>query len=182
MKVVKIEELHGTKWLSFKTADYISKDGNKLRWDYISRKGDRQVVTCICRSKRDRYLFVAQPRVPLNKIVVEFPAGLVDPGESFEEAAQRELKEETGYEGIIKKVIPPVAKSAGLTDETTAIVIMEVDEKAVGKTEMEESEDIQHFWMSPSKMLNFIDSLDSKKIVVDTLVSSYFLGWKSRKK
>lgn len=33
---------------------------------------------------------------------MEFPAGLVDAGETLEECAMRELAEETGYSGRIK--------------------------------------------------------------------------------
>ncbi len=38
-----------------------------------------------------------QYRPPLDKIVIELPAGLIDAGETAEQAAIRELKEETGY-------------------------------------------------------------------------------------
>ena len=38
-----------------------------------------------------------QFRPPVCKVTIEVPAGLVDAGESAEEAAIRELKEETGY-------------------------------------------------------------------------------------
>ena len=34
-------------------------------------------------------------------MVIEFPAGLVDPNETLEESALRELKEETGYLGEV---------------------------------------------------------------------------------
>lgn len=42
-----------------------------------------------------------QFRPPINKVVIEIPAGLVDAGESAAESAVRELKEETGYVGAV---------------------------------------------------------------------------------
>jgi ADP-ribose pyrophosphatase len=42
-------------------------------------------------------ILLRQFRAPLNNIIIEAPAGVIDPGETPEEAARRELEEETGY-------------------------------------------------------------------------------------
>ena len=47
-----------------------------------------------------------QFRPPINKVTIEVPAGLVDAGETAEQAAVRELKEETGYVGVASKTSP----------------------------------------------------------------------------
>ena len=46
---------------------------------------------------------MTQFRPPIEKLSIELPAGLIDPGESAGEAALRELKEETGYTGVEEK-------------------------------------------------------------------------------
>jgi ADP-ribose pyrophosphatase len=47
-----------------------------------------------------------QYRPPVDKLVIEFPAGLIDAGETPEQAAIRELKEETGYVAEVLETSP----------------------------------------------------------------------------
>ena len=44
-----------------------------------------------------RLVMERQYRYPLGQVMLEFPAGKIDPGESVLHCAQRELAEETGY-------------------------------------------------------------------------------------
>ena len=46
-------------------------------------------------------LLQKQFRPPIDAVTIEVPAGLMDEGENAEECALRELKEETGYTGVI---------------------------------------------------------------------------------
>jgi len=50
-----------------------------------------------------KLLLIANYRIPVNKYVLEFPAGLLDEGEDIEVCGLRELKEETGYSGEVFK-------------------------------------------------------------------------------
>ena len=72
-------------------------------WEFVQRKNCSGIVVILAMTEDKKVLFTEQYRIPLGKNVVEFPAGLVNDlasevDESFEEAASRELLEETGYE------------------------------------------------------------------------------------
>ncbi len=73
-----------------------------------------------------KVLLVRQYRYPLGGYVYELPAGLCDPGESYREAAVREIHEETGMVLSPLDVDPvyetPRFSSIGMTDESCAIV------------------------------------------------------------
>lgn len=90
------------------------KDG----WEYVSRKNCDGVVAITAITSRGELILVKQFRKPLGQFCLELPAGLIDKGETCEDAATRELLEETGYVGTIVRNSPLIiSSSAGLTDE-----------------------------------------------------------------
>jgi 8-oxo-dGTP pyrophosphatase MutT (NUDIX family) len=61
-------------------------------------------VNIVALTHRDEIVMVRQFRHGLGEVTLEIPGGMVDPGESPEEAAVRELLEETGYR--VDEVLP----------------------------------------------------------------------------
>lgn len=74
---------------------------------------------------------VVQYRPPLDAFCLEFPAGLIDAGETAIEAALRELREETGYAATVEDCDPlpePVlAYEPGMTNSCFKLVTVHVD-------------------------------------------------------
>lgn len=54
-------------------------------------------VKLVKKGEATKTLVISQYRPPLNAFSIEFPAGLIDPQETPEDAARRELLEETGF-------------------------------------------------------------------------------------
>jgi len=103
---------------------FVRRDG----WDYVERPNANGVVCIVARTDENKILLVEQFRPPVGCNVIEFPAGLSgdladQPEETLEEAARRELLEETGYQAktLTKKAV--VASSAGLTNEIITMFI-----------------------------------------------------------
>jgi ADP-ribose pyrophosphatase len=69
-------------------------DGASATREYIRHPGAVGVIPLL---DDGRVVMVRQYRYPLGKVMLEFPAGKLDPRESVLACAMRELREETGY-------------------------------------------------------------------------------------
>lgn len=72
-----------------------------------------------------RLVLVEQFRPGARRVTLEFPAGLVDPGEAAALAAARELAEETGYRGDDAVVIAELDPNPALQNNRLYIVLIE---------------------------------------------------------
>ncbi len=98
-----------------------------------------------------KMLCVRQYRHGPGRMTLEVPAGLIDPGESPEAAALRELAEEAGLSGRVEKLSGFYA-SPGFCDEF--IHLFRVRDLRPGEgTRDEDEQDIESVWIAPEKLL-----------------------------
>ncbi|XP_070996788.1 ADP-sugar pyrophosphatase-like isoform X2 [Oncorhynchus clarkii lewisi] len=133
--IVKEEVIASGKWLKLEKTTYVDPVGNTRTWE-TTKRTTRQAnaadgVGIIALLKRtlhkDCVVMVKQFRPPMGCCTLEFPAGLIDEGESAEIAALRELKEETGYKGEVVGVTPVTCLDPGLSNCTTQIVMVNIN-------------------------------------------------------
>ena len=95
-------------------------------WEYVERThADGMAVIIIAVTPDDRVLFVEQYRVPLQARTIEMPAGLVgddNAHDTIEDAARRELIEETGWQATHVSQLLSGPTSAGMSSERIAFV------------------------------------------------------------
>ena len=131
-----IEKKAGSRFLSYYELEAIHRDGSISPYYVASRNPNPQTLKAVTHENRpdgvliygihgDKVVLIRQYRYPIGDYIYEFPAGLVEPGEDMEQAAIRELYEETG---LRLTPIPagsygrPFFTTVGMTDESCGTV------------------------------------------------------------
>lgn len=142
VKVIKKKILLEGKFLRFLLTTYIDSSGIVREWESFERVNCKGIVVIVPVTDEKEVLLTGQFRPPVNGYVIEFPAGLNEKGDSLEEAASRELLEETGYSAKEMIYIGEGPLSSGASGEIlTAFLAKGLEFKGLGRRD--ETEDIE---------------------------------------
>jgi len=90
-------------------------NGAQVTREYIRHSGAVMIIPLL---DNGNVLMERQFRTPMQRVMVEFPAGKLDAGEGWLACAQRELREETGYSARQWAYIGPINNAISYSDET----------------------------------------------------------------
>ena len=108
MQYKGIRKIHEGKFITRYDVDYVTAEGREKSYEMISRspnirtleelqnKTPDSVILILTDESGERILVNREYRMATAQWIYNFPAGLIDPGETPEESAKRELWEETG--------------------------------------------------------------------------------------
>lgn len=119
---------------------------------------------------------VRQFRKPLNKVIYEIPAGIVEANESLQEAAIRESQEEIGVKPNHIELLTEAYTSPGFTDEIISIFFAK--DLIESKLSLDEDEYLEVEKVSINDALDMIESFEisDAKSIIGILYAARKLG------
>jgi len=163
MKFKSIENKGGGKFIHRYDVRYTDDNGGERLYEMISRRPEINgfdqlrarrsdaVVMTVTSEDGEKLLLIHEYRMELGQRIYGFPGGLIEPGESPEAAAARELKEETGLDVVrFEAVLPPAACTVGIGDECSTWIFCTA--KGDLHPDRTTGEDIEAGWYSKEEV------------------------------
>ncbi|KAK4171555.1 putative ADP-ribose pyrophosphatase [Triangularia setosa] len=195
-KVIATEPLLDSEavWTKLVKKVYLDPKGVTRTWESAERRTRPQasgidgvgIVAILEKPTGPEVVLQKQYRPPLDKIVVELPAGLIDEGETAEEAAVRELKEETGYVCEVIESSPVMFNDPGFTNTNLKMVHVSIDmslpQNQNLEPDLEENEFIEVFHVKLVNLWEECIRLEAEGYAIDARIANLAEGIEIAKK
>ena len=152
-KKVESVTLHEGKFLTVKCDTVELPDGKHATREFVEHPGAVMILPLF---DDGRVLLERQFRYPIGKVLVEFPAGKIDPNEDELTCAKRELQEETGYTArewfLLTRIHPVISYSTEFIDLYLARGLTE------GERKLDDGEFLESFIAGQADLIDWVKS------------------------
>ncbi|KAG5984538.1 hypothetical protein E4U55_004321 [Claviceps digitariae] len=182
------------RWIKLTKITYQDPNGTSRTWESAERLTRPQgaevdgvgIVAILDKPTGKEIILQKQYRPPIGMVTIEVPAGLVDAGESAEEAAIRELREETGYIGAVTETTPIMYNDPGFCNTNLRMVHVKIDmtlpENQNPKPQLEDGEFIDVFTVKLADLWDECERLEREGCAIDARVGTLAEGMLLAKK
>ena len=138
-RLVRSESVYDGHFLKVRR-DQVKLPDGQLAWrEHIVHPGAVMIVPI---ADDGQLVVERQHRYPLDHVLLEFPAGKLDPGETTLDCARRELLEETGYTAREWRHLATIHTAIAYTNEAIDLFIARKLEKA-GSAQLDAGEFVE---------------------------------------
>lgn len=157
------------RFMSAVEIHYRDAKGVERTWEAVERVNVGGIVVMVAVTPAETVLLEKQFRPPLGRDVIELPAGLVDPGEAMEDAARRELIEETGWAARELRFLAEGPMSTGASTEILRTYLCTGLEQ-VGKAGGDDNEIIEVIEVPILSVQQYLTDQQAQGVLVDLKV------------
>lgn len=186
-KNISVEPLQQGRFINLKKIQYVNPLGKASVWEMATRPTkpvnspvDAVIIVPILHYPQGetKVALVRQFRPPCDGVCVEFPAGLVDEGDDIQSAALRELQEECGLKGQVRKVTGACYGDPGLSNATCSFVWVDVDmqENSDPQPKWQDNEVIEVVHVSVKDLDGELESWREEGYKIDSRVEAILIG------
>lgn len=154
-KTVASQTIYDGKIIKVKVDDVQLPNGKTAKREIVNHPG---AVAVMVITDDNRMVMVRQFRKPLERMLVEIPAGKLEPGENPEACARRELQEETGYTCASLCHVASFYTSPGFADEI--VHLYRAEGAKPGTAQPDEDEFVEVMYVTPEEAQRLIASGD----------------------
>jgi len=121
--IVSSEGIYSGRLLRLELLQVEGPDGRRREREVVRHPRAVAFVPLLEEDGQQKVILVRQYRAPLDKEILEIPAGTLEAGESPLECAERELSEETGYRARHWEKLAEFYTSPGFCDEQLTLFL-----------------------------------------------------------
>ncbi|WP_250472549.1 NUDIX hydrolase [Caballeronia sp. GAFFF1] len=160
--------LHEGKFLTLKRDTVALPDGKHATREFVEHPGAVMILPVF---DDGRVLLERQFRYPVGRVLLEFPAGKLDPNEDELTCAKRELQEETGYTArdwiFLTRIHPVISYSTEFIDLYLARGL------TAGDAKLDEGEFLETFIADEAQLMAWVK--DGTISDVKTIIGAFWL-------
>ncbi|ANE49866.1 NUDIX hydrolase [Flavisolibacter tropicus] len=152
-KVLASTYLHKDNWLTVRKDTCELPNGKVISGYYVLEYPDW--VNVLALTEDNKVVLVKQYRHALGQVGIEVPGGVIDEGETPEEACRRELLEETGYEFEQYHYLGKICANPATTTNFTHMFLATGGRK-VAEQQLDDTEDVEVLFHSIAEVKAFL--------------------------
>jgi len=162
-KTISSQQIFAGRIINVKVDTVELPDGSTSTREIVAHAG---AVAILPVGKDGSVWLVRQYRKPVEKVLLEIPAGTMEPGENPQDCAVRELEEETGLSAAVWEPILSYYSAPGFCDEQLHLYLAR--ELTQGNSHTDRDEFVEVVKMSLADAYNAIftgEIIDGKSII-----------------
>jgi len=170
--IVHTEEIYDGRVVNLLIHEVRLPDGKPARREVVRHPG---AVAMVALDEEQNVLLVRQYRIAADRMMLEIPAGTLEPNEPPDICAVRELREETGYKPARLQSLGGVYVAPGYTSEFIHLYLATDLEESALQADDDESIEVKRLPLGEAlRMVEQGEIVDGKTVVALLLVARQF--------